>query len=229
MTLNKYEITLGNRSYKIFTPDSHLEDFFVLSTDVRGAIILGNEHSLELLANLLLFSAKMKDSIVFIKCKKNKLTEYLLNRWSIKEKGNDLVLVHHSNQLKSNDWKDIRGLINKTKNHNKEVFDIDFDFGGKRDLSKYWYREHKDYLDIKEVYETLFLVGSEEVFTNISIDAISIKNEGRDLFKRHPGYHAHEHIDYYERRQYTKNFQLTGWSLCLDFYDSKLWEEMNFA
>lgn len=87
-----------------------------------------------------------------------------------------------------------------------------------------WYRYHKDYLDIKEQYETLFLIGSKEVFVNISIDSREVRDEGRNLYLRYPGYHAHEHIDYYERRKHTKDYKPVGWSLCLDFYDRELWE-----
>ncbi|MRN56935.1 hypothetical protein GJB61_28705 [Paenibacillus sp. LC-T2] len=123
-----------------------------------------------------------------------------------------------------NEWKKIRRVVLKTKERKQGNFELTNEVEEDRNLSRYWYREHKDYLDIKEQYDSLFLVGSKEVFINISFDALSVCDEGRDLFSRFPGYHAHEHIDYYARKEYTKNFKHDGWSLCLDFYDCELWE-----
>ncbi|MCR8843337.1 hypothetical protein NQ117_06545 [Paenibacillus sp. SC116] len=224
ITIKKYEITLGKKIYKVITTAEPVQDMYVLKTNTQGGIILGNETSLHTLENMFLLSSITKDSLVYFNTRSTEVTDYyLLDRWSIEDKGNDLVLLHHSIQFKTNDWKEIRNLIRKTKDFKIEQYDFNKNIDRKSNLAKYWYREHKDYLDIRENYETLFLIGSQEVFENISNDANSIKNEGRILYLQHPGYHAHEHIDYYERRQYTKNFQLTGWSLCLDFYDRQLW------
>jgi hypothetical protein len=133
-------------------------------------------------------------------------------------------LLHHSVQLKIDDWKQIRKAIFKNKKPTQINLEVDNEREMNRSLAKYWYRDHKDYLDVREQYDSLFLIGSKEVFNNISIDAMSVYEEGRDLFSRFPGYHAHEHIDYYVRREYTKNFKYDGWTLSLDFYDSGLWE-----
>ncbi|MBD8497262.1 hypothetical protein [Paenibacillus arenosi] len=223
ITIKRYEVTLGKKIYKVITTAEPIPDLFVLKTNTCGGIILGNETSLNILEKMFLLSSMTKDSLVYFNTRSTELTDYLLERWSIKDKGNDLVLLHHSIQFKTNDWKEIRNLIRKEKDFKIEQYDFNDDFDRKSNLGKYWYREHKDYLDITENYETLFLIGSQHVFENISSDANSIKHEGRDVYLQYPGYHAHEHIDYYERRKYTKNFQLTGWSLCLDFYDRQLW------
>jgi len=224
ITFRKYEVKLGSRTYKVLIPIPDIEDLYVVSTDATGAVILGNECSLEKFENILTVAATNKDSIIFIPSRKNELTEYLLDRWSNKDNGNDLVLLHHTIQFKRNDWKAIRSLIRKSKNENIEEIIVTKDQEGTRNLSKYWYREHKDYLDIKEQYETLFLIGSKEIFVNISIDSREVREEGRDLYVSHPGYHAHEHIDYYERRKHNKDYKDVGWSLCLDFYDRELWK-----
>lgn len=224
MTFQKHEVNLGSRTFKVLIPVQGVEDLYVVSTDAKGAVILGNECGLEMLENILIVAAANKDSMIFIPSRKNELTEYLLNRWSNKDSGNDIVILHHTIQFKTNDWKAIRNLIRKSINENIEEVMVAKDQEEQRNLSKYWYRDHKDYLDIKEQFETLFLIGSKKVFVNISIDCGEVRDEGRNLYLRHPGYHAHEHIDYYERRKHTKDYKPVGWSLCLDFYDRELWE-----
>jgi len=220
---NKYEVKLGNKIYIILIPIFKLTKLYVISTDVRSAIVLGNESNLEYFSKLLLVMSQTKNSILYIPSKENRLTDYLQDRWSNKDSGNDLILLHHSLQFNPKDWKEIRYLLSKDRNERKEYLVINNDINIERNLSKYWYRENKDFLDIKEKFNTIFLIGSREIFHNISIDAINVKDEGRDLFERFPGYHAHEHIDYYARRIYDKAFKYYGWSLCLDFYDCELW------
>jgi CDP-glycerol glycerophosphotransferase (TagB/SpsB family) len=121
----------------VLIPIPDIEDLYVVSTDTKGAIILGNESSLEKLENILTVAATNKDSIIFIPSRKNELTEYLLNRWSNKDIGNDIVILHHTIQFKTNDWKAIRNLIRKSKNENTEEIIVVKEQEESRSLSKY--------------------------------------------------------------------------------------------
>ncbi|MCM3783513.1 hypothetical protein M3231_11045 [Neobacillus mesonae] len=215
-------VNLGKKSYKVITPTEEILGLHVVSAGIRSVVICADEGSLQRLSELLKILTRMKDIIVYLPSKQNPLTEYLMERWSTKGTGNDLVFMHHSLQFNTKDWKQLRSLMKKGSYQTKEVIPAAMEQRKTKPI-RYWYREHKDFLDIKERYDTLFLVGSPMIFQHMSEDAISIKKEGRELFERFPGYHEHEHIDDYTRRVYDKKYKHYGWALSLDFYDEELW------
>lgn len=58
MTLQKHEVNLGSRTFKVLIPIQGVEDLYVIRTDTKGAVILGNECGLEMLENILIAAAQ---------------------------------------------------------------------------------------------------------------------------------------------------------------------------
>lgn len=219
----KYHISLGKKDYSILIPKDEIHDLFVVGFGPKTAIIFGNEKSLGMLSHLTSFLASNKDHIIFVHLKHNALTEYLRERSIVQDHSKDLVLLYHSQQLRIHEWKQIRGLIHKSGAHREEFHTTVHRTVTKRDRGQFWYREHKDFLDAAEQFETLFLVGSSVVFREISEDALELSLRGKEVYQSYPGSHPHEHIDDYARRVYAKNNKYEGWSLSLDFYDREIW------
>lgn len=225
MTIN-YEVSsifLGQKEYQVIRPDITLSDLYIVQLQDQNHIIFGNENSLPKLASIFEYASNDSQSIIYINSRVNELTEYLRNGWSNNSKPLDLVILHHSIQLKTHEWKRIRDLWKKTVKQRKSSI-IQTNVEEKHRKQEYYYKENKDVLDIDARFETLFLIGSRTVFNDISKDALSVSENGRELYLRHPGYHDHEHIDYYARRVYTKNYKYDGHFLCIDYYDRDLWE-----
>lgn len=222
ISFEKSLVSIGTKQYQVLKPIIDLSNLYVVQVQEHNHIIFGNEHSLEILANLLEYSSGNPNSIIYLNTKNSMLTEYLSECWSNIQKSFELVILHHSIQLKIHEWKQIRALRLKAMKRHTDTF-IEFKNSTRND-SEYHYREHKDFLDINDRFETLFLVGSNRVFTDIALDTVSIRENGRELFLKFPGCHDHEHIDYYARKEYTKNYKYDGHFLCIDFYDRELWK-----
>jgi len=225
MKVKRYEIALGPRVYPVVVPDcSELDDLFVIMTEAKSAVIFANEACLCVISSLVRYMETSNATILFVNVKRNALTDYLRASWSSQTHSKDLVLVHHSMQLRVHEWKQIRNLIRKSayKEAAVDVNEPEDDVG--RNLGRFRYTDHKDYLDVAEHSDTIFMTGSSEVFRELSRDAWQLSKSGREAYLSYPGAHDHEHIDYYARRVYTKNHRYDGWFLCLDYYDRELWE-----
>lgn len=222
---NRYYINLGQRTFSVLVPNIDISNLFVITTEAKSAVIFANEDSLMTLSKLTRFMETSGDSILYINAKQNELTDYLKERWSSQPYSKDLVLLYHSLHFRVHEWKQIRNLIKKSTSEEilVEIFESDEE-DLPRNLKRFWYKDHLDFLDISEHSETIFLTGSAEIFKELAIDSLSLRLSGRATYLGHPGYHDHEHIDYYARREYTKGFKYSGWFLCLDYYDSELWE-----
>jgi len=222
----KTSVNIGKKHYEVLTPKTDLSELYIVKISEQKHVIFGNEECLLKLATVFTFLSMNPSYILYLNIKVNNITEYLRDSWSCDSELYDLVLLHHSVQLKIHEWKQIRDLWRKST---KQPINPIQKYSIKKmnNSLEYFYREHKDFLDIVERFNTLFLIGSSRVFQDISKDAVLISENGRESFFRFPGSHDHEHIDFYARREYTKNYKYDGYFLCIDFYDRDLWREMN--
>ena len=198
-TIDKTLIPLGKKQYQILSPNIDFTELYIVKLREQNHVIFGNEDCLLNLAKTFEFSSKNPNCIVYINTKVNKLTDYLTQRWSCDAKSYDVVIAHHSVQLKLHEWKQIRELWRRSS---KIQFDsiLEVDMQYTRNSHEYFFNEHVDFLDIEDRFETLFLIGSNRVFKDISKDTFLIHENGREQFLRYPGAHDHEHIDFYARR-----------------------------
>jgi len=56
-----------------------------------------------------------------------------------------------------------------------------------RNLRRFWYTDHKDFLDVAEHSDTIFITGSSEVFRELSRDAWLPSKSGREAYLSYPG------------------------------------------
>lgn len=220
---DKTSIATGKKQYHLLTPKVDFSELYVVQLREQNHVIFGNENCLLNLAKVFEFSTRSPNYIFYLNTKANKLTDYLIESWSCDSKSYDLVIFHHSVQLKIHEWKQIRELWRRSRRETISPV-LEVDIKKTKNNREYNYREHKDFLDINDRFDSLFLTGSSRVFKDISKDILLIHENGREQFLRFPGAHDHEHIDFYARKQYTKNYKYDGNFLCIDFYDRYLWE-----
>ncbi|MFO1443869.1 hypothetical protein KDN24_11755 [Bacillus sp. Bva_UNVM-123] len=225
MKLKFFSTTLSHldKNIRILKPEVELKHTYVLETAPRVYIIFGTEEELNILAHIIYLANFHKNYLFYLPLRKNVLTPYLKN-WSHYVRNHDLVLLHHSVQFQTKQWKTIRNSINKSLN--ETTLEVDLPKTDKvnrlEDFMTFYHNQNKDYLDLKNYAETLFLVGSKKVFYHITIDVKEISDNGKQLYEKHPGWHEHEHLDSYIRFKYLSN-KGNGYSLTVDFYDEDLW------
>ncbi|MFD1736836.1 hypothetical protein ACFSCX_09675 [Bacillus salitolerans] len=216
-------IYINRKEYKVLKPFNDFHNIYVNEITTKVFSIFGNESELKTLANLLYLLKRHKDIIIYLPLRKNPQSTYLKNRFNYSVQ-HDMVLLHHSVQLNTKDWKWIR---NKFDNYNliEICFEVDLPEWDKEEQLKgygrVYYKENNDLLDLKSYAETLFIVGSSKPFYFLSYDVDYVSLNGRETFNNQPGFHEHEHIDYL-RKPYNSN-KGNGFALSVNFYDQELW------
>ncbi|MBG9733339.1 hypothetical protein ABD86_14550 [Paenibacillus alvei] len=125
ISFEKSLVSIGTKQYQVLKPVIDLSNLYVFQVKEHNHIIFGNEHSLEILANLFEYSSNNPNSIIYLNTRNNMLTEYLSECWSNIQKSFDLVILHHSIQLKIHEWKQIRALrLRAMKSHTDAFVEI---------------------------------------------------------------------------------------------------------
>ncbi|WML34332.1 hypothetical protein [Clostridium sp. OS1-26] len=213
----KTEIRLKDKEFIVLTPLNDYNELFTCTQNLDYLTILGDISSLLRLAYIFAVMYDEKNIIMYLPLKRHGLTEYLKSSQG-ERSAKDLVILHHTIQLKINDWKTIRGLLTKKDIVSIEVEDDIFK-NIDEDYRKFNYRSNKDVLDVKNKFETIFLVGSSKVYGSIANDCKELaEGEPDEFFKKYNWYHDHKHLDIYLRRWKEINFSI-------DYYDKKLWGE----
>lgn len=210
-------IYLG-KQYKVLIPTIQNKNTYIVESDSKAYMLYANKNDLIKLAGLLVFATQNKDTIIYLPTKKNHFTDYLKSIFNI-DNGLDLVILHHSIQFKHKCWKEIRKRINNKTKESYRINELEY-----RDLDweehrVFYYKENKDFLDVKEHFDTVFMIGSSKVFSSISSYCLSVAKKGEDLYKFTNGFHEHEHLDIFTRHK--GNFE----DMTIDFYDEKIWGE----
>ncbi|GED56137.1 hypothetical protein ABER61_06550 [Brevibacillus formosus] len=210
------EIWLQNRKYIVLTPTFHAKDIFACEFDKDMFMIFGNQQSLQYLACVLLIGADHRDKIIYVTNMEKDLPIHL-HRFSHTKKNNELVFLHHSLQLNTHQWKELRQKVHKQKGrirsfevNPRKFSDLDY-----KDYLMFHYKENKDKILMKRDYDTLFITGSKIVFEYASGLFEPLSRTGAGSFLRSFG-HDHYHLDLF-----TRNNQ----ALCVDYYDIALWNK----
>ncbi|KMZ41321.1 MULTISPECIES: hypothetical protein [Bacillales] len=210
------EIWLQNKKYIVLTPAFHTKDIFACEFDKDMFMIFGNQQSLQYLACILLIGANHRDKIIHVTNLEKDLPIHL-HRFSHAKKNNELVFLHHSLQLNTHQWKDLRqkahqqkGRVRSFEVNPRKFSDLDYE-----DYLMFHYKENKDKILMKRDYDTLFIIGSKIVFEYASGSFEPLSRTGAGSFLRSFG-HDHYHLDLF-----TRNNQ----GLCVDYYDITLWNE----
>lgn len=213
----KTEVRLKGKEFVILTPVIDLEQLFACTENLDYLIVFGDIKNFMRLAYIFAIICKGKNVIMYLPLKKHGLTEYLkLNQGE--NSANDIVVLHHTVQFKINDWKTIRGLLTK-----KDIvsFQIEDDIFNSidEDYRRFYYKTNKDVLDVKNIFDTVFFVGSSKVYGSIANDCKEFAEGKPDEFsKENKWYHDHRHLDMYLRKSKEINFSI-------DHYDKELWGE----
>lgn len=209
------EIWLQNRKYIILTPLFNTKDIYACEFDKEYYMIFGNQQSLQYLACIMLLAADNRDKIIYLSDMEKDLPNHL-HRFSYHKKNKELVFLHHSLQLNLNIWKELRqklhqqnGKTRSFERNPRKFSDLNYE-----DYQHLQYQENKDRILIKSNFDTLFLIGSKNVFNYASGFFEPLSREGAGSFIRTYG-HAHYHLD-----MFTRNTQ----GLCVDFFDKELWD-----
>ncbi|MEI5908412.1 hypothetical protein WAK64_15280 [Bacillus spongiae] len=218
-------ISYNGKKLQILKPVIKFENTYVIETAPKVFIIFGNEEELKLLANLFNLVSCQKDVLIYLPVKKKSIPTYLKN-WSNYVKQRDLVILHHSTQFKTKNWKQLREKIRKS--HKVISLDLRLPTWDKNQLRKDFerinYKENKEFLDLKIYAETLFMMSSSRIYYLIAYDTEHVSINGKMLFEKYPGFHEHEHLNNYLRDPYLSN-KGNGFALTVDFYDKDLWGE----
>lgn len=191
-----------NKIYKILKPLNLSEDIYSYLTNTGNFII-----SIDKFSSLEMgyyFKNLEKDEILYLNLKKNK----------IEKEGiyfKDIIILNHSLQFNIKLWKEIRDKFNSL---NTEIIEKDLDTHLEEkdytEYRKFYYRENKDFLDIKENYDSLFLIGSNKVFESISGDFYRLSNMiDYEISKNCSFYDEHIHMDIYLRKKINLDFMIT--------------------
>lgn len=211
----KTEVRLKDKKFVVLTPLIEFDNLYDCTQNLDYLTILGDISSLLRLAYIFAVMHDEKNIIMYLPLRRHGLSEYLKSSQG-EQSANDIVILHHMIQLKINDWKTIRGLLTE-----KDIISIQIENDSfkkiDQDYREFNYRSNKDVLDIRNEFETVFLVGSSKVYGSIAYDCKELaEGEPDEFFKKYKWYHDHRHLDMYLRR-----WKEIGFSI--DYYDKKLW------
>lgn len=210
-------IYLG-KQYKVLIPTIQNKNTYIVESDSKAYMLYANKNDLIKLAGLLVFATQNKDTIIYLPTKQNKFPEYLKNIFEI-DNGLDLVIFHHKIQVKHKLWKEIRKRLIYNIKQSFKVNEFKFNDLDWEEHRVFYYKENKDFLDVREQFDTVFMVGSSKVFSSISSYCLSVAENGEVLYRFTNGFHEHEHLDTFTRHK--GNFE----DMTIDFYDEELWGE----
>jgi|GEM_PF-5851593 len=209
---DKYEINNDGKRLYIIVPKKVLSELYVCEIDSNRHIIFGDKTSLYDLAIIVNSLKNNPNYILYIPSKK-KTTEYLSSCWRC-DTAFDLVIVHHSVQLKIKTWKNIRQKLNQ-----KDTLSLEENIISYPNFEKYSFVENKDILVAKSRFDTLFLVGSDLIFSVMAFQCEDISSSGEGIFRESRS-HTHAHLDMcfnYKVHRSGKE------RLTIEYYDKTLW------
>ena len=210
-------IYLG-KQYKVLIPILQNKDTYIVESNSKTYMLYANKNDLIKLAGLLVLATQNKDTIIYLPTKQNHFTGYLKSIFDI-DNGLDLVILHHSIQFKHKFWKEIRKRIYYKTKESYKINEFEFKDLDWEEHRGFYYKENKDFLDVKEQFDTVFMIGSSTVFSSISSYCLSVAENGEDLYKFTNGFHEHEHLDTFTRHK--GNYE----DMTIDFYDEVIWGE----
>lgn len=194
-----------------------MKDTYVLNVHGNSFVVFSNQEDLQRLGILWSIAARFKNAFIYLPTRKNPLTSYLKECWS--QNGLDLLLLQHHVQFPLKRWKTIRsnlrrGKVVSVKSRIDQDLNLTFE-----DYCLLWDQYPHDRLDVKQRYETLFLVGSSRVFHYMVPGFFQLSRSGPRLSGS--GYHDHIHLDSFLKGETTDEYS----SLAVDFYDRKMWSK----
>jgi len=212
MQFYKTETIFHGKIYRILTPVSPLVNTYVYLS-LGTPFVFANKEDFTFLASLFALLTEIKDIIIYLPTRTNQ-TDYLNRVRADIASSSDMVLCHHSLQLKRALFKEFKKRLSKSnlvslKINTMKFSDWDFD-------ESFWHKENKDLLDVVHQQSTLFLAGSTKIFEQLARECLSFR---RDVAK--PPYHSHTHLDTYLRHgkfPYWEDMQFC-------FYDEKVWDK----
>jgi len=210
----KTETTYQGKVYKILTPTTPLTDTYAGFARATP-IIFSNKADFMRLATLFAFLTEVKDVIIYLPTRKNK-DDYLTETWFDATAFANIVVCHHSLQLKRGLFKQIKQRLSKRDLVSFKVDQMKFD--NLEFDERFRHQENKDLLDVAIQNDTLFLIGSSKVFGYLAWECLEFRGGVAE-----PPNHSHTHLYPYLRH---------GVAVCVDmqfcFYD-KIWWEKWFA
>jgi len=208
----KTEITFQGKFYKILTPVNPLTNIYV-GISIDTPFVFANQADFVSLAGLFTLLTEMKDMIIYLPTRANQ-ADYFKQAWFNDGKMFDMVVCHHSLQLKRGLFKELKSRLSKGNLASFKVdmmkfADLEFD-------EKFWHKENKDLLDVVHQQTTLFMTGSTKIFKQLARECLKFRS---DLAG--PPYHNHTHLDTYLRHGSSPHFE--DMQLC--FYDKIWWDK----
>jgi len=98
----------------------------------------------------------------------------------------DLVLLHHSLQMRPSRWKQVRTRLGAGCLHTASVHDSDFPDESAVDYERWHFREFRDHLGFHLAANTLFIVGSGTAFRERGALVRSLIGDAPSYLARYP-------------------------------------------
>ena len=207
----KTETTYQGKVYKILTPTTPLTETYAGFARATS-IIFANKADFMQLAALFALLTEIKDVIIYLSIRKN-TDNYLSETYFDTTNFTDIVICHHSLQLKRGLFKQLKQRLSK---RNLISFEVDqMKFADLKFDEKFWYKENKDLLDVAIQDDTLFLVGSSKVFGHLARECLQFRFDNYL-----PLYHDHTHL-----YPYLRNGVAVSEDMQFCFYDKMWWQK----
>jgi len=208
----KTETTYQGKVYKILIPAIPLTETYAGFARATP-IIFANKADFMRLAALFTLLTEVKDVIIYLPIRKNH-DDYLSETYFDPTNFTDIVICHHSLQLKRGVFKQIKQRLSKGSLISFEVnqmkfADLEFD-------ESFWYKENKDLLDVAIQDDILFLIGSRKVFKHLACVCLRFR-----FVSYLPPFHDHSHLYNYLRHGGFSGHE--DMQFC--FYDKIWWQK----
>jgi len=211
----KTETIYRGKVYKILTPLTPLKNTYVCLPQ-GTPFVFANQADFTILAGLFTLLTEMKEIIIYLPTRANQ-TDYLNQAWAGIGSSSDIVLCHHSLQLKRGLFKELKKRLSKGS---LVSFKVDpMKFSELEFNEKFWHSENKDLLDVAHQQSTLFVAGSTKIFEQLARDCLRFRDIHSEVEK--PPYHSHTHLEIYLRHGSYPHFD--DMQFC--FYDKVWWKK----
>jgi hypothetical protein len=176
-------VRADGREYRVIRPDRTAPRLVVLDQDywLNG---FADRAAIQQLATLWALAAVSPRSIVHVPMRRNGSPE--------EGRRLDLVLSHHSLQLRPSRWTALRARFGGGAPHTVRIPDPGTP---KLDYSRYWHREYLDWLRFDNAADTLFVTGGHESLFRAAVDLRKLLAETADLEPTEPTQHACAELD----------------------------------
>lgn len=162
-------VGLEGREYRVIRPHRPEPRLVVLDQEVwLGGY--ADRPAIKQLATLWALAAGSPRSVIYVPMRQN-TSQYEGRRL-------DLVLSHHSLQLRPSRWTGLRARLGAGAPHTVRIPDPGTP---KLDYSTFLHRENRDFLRFDNAAETLFVTGSRECFYRAAVDLRKLLVETTDL------------------------------------------------